>query len=345
MILIQNIYYMLSYAFKVLQEKSYRDIETEKFENVADLLSEILIKGVKRELKRGILKGYVDTEDTLSTIKGKINISETINHQTLINNKVVCKYDEFTENVYLNKIIKTTMQYLLHSDISKERKKRLKNILAYFKEVDTLDVYDINWKINYNKNNQNYRMLIYICNFIIKGLLQTTKNGKTRLLDFADDQKMSSLYEKFILEYYKKEYPEINAKASFINWQLDNGFDLFLPQMRSDITLSKGNKILIIDAKYYGDNLEHYYDSNKISSDNIYQIFTYVKNKAFENPDNNVSGMLLYAKTEAQIQPDADYQMSGNTISVKTLDLNQPFINIKKQLDDIIKKYFDSMNV
>ena len=55
--------------------------------------------------------------------------------------------------------------------------------------------------------------------------------------------------------------------------------------------------------------------------------------------------MLLYAKTEAQIQPDADYQMSGNTISVKTLDLNQPFINIKKQLDDIIKKYFDSMNV
>lgn len=109
--------------------------------------------------------------------------------------------------------------YLLHSDISKERKKKLKNILVYFKEVDILDVYDINWKINYNKNNQNYRMLIYICNFIIKGLLQTTLNGKTRLLDFADDQKLSSLYEKFILEYYKKEHPEINANASYINWQ------------------------------------------------------------------------------------------------------------------------------
>ena len=64
MILIQYIYYMLSYAFKVLQEKGYRDIDTEEFENVADLLSEILIKGVKIELKRGIHKGYVDTEDT-----------------------------------------------------------------------------------------------------------------------------------------------------------------------------------------------------------------------------------------------------------------------------------------
>ena len=158
-------------------------------------------------------------------------------------------------------------------------------------------------------------------------------------MDFVDDQKLSSLYEKFILEYYKKEHSDINTNASFINWQLDNGFDLFLPRMRSDITLSNGNNILIIDAKYYGDNLEHYYDSNKISSDNIYQIFTYVKNKSFENPNLKVSGMLLYAKTEAEIQPDADYKMSGNTISVKTLDLNQPFTNIRKQLDDIAINY------
>lgn len=339
MILIQNIYYMLSYAFKVLQEKGYRDIDTEEFENVADLLSEILIKGVKIELKRGILKGYVDTEDTLSTIRGKINIRETINHQTLINNKVVCNYDEYTENIYLNKIIKTTMLYLLHSDISKDRKKKIKNILVYFKDVDVLDIHNINWKINYNKNNQNYRMLIYICNFIIKGLIQTKSNGKNRLLDFEDEQKMSSLYEKFILEYYRKEHPEVIANASFINWQLDNDFDLFLPRMRSDITLLKDNKVLIIDAKYYINNMQHYYESDSIVSSNIYQIFTYVKNKSYENKDLKVSGMLLYAKTENQLQPDADYLMSGNRISVKTLDLNQPFNKIKQQLDDIIINY------
>lgn len=339
MILIQNIYYMLSYAFKVLQEKGYRDIETEEFKNVADLLSEILIKGVKIELKRGILKGYVETEDTISTIRGKINIRETINHQTLINNKVVCNYDEYTENIYLNKIIKTTMLYLLHNDISKERKKKIKNVLLYFKEVDILDIHDINWKITYNKNNQNYRMLIYICNFIIKGLIQTKSNGKNRLLDFEDEQKMSSLYEKFILEYYRKEHLEVVTNASFINWQLDNDFDLFLPRMRSDITLIKDNKVLIIDAKYYANNMQHYYESDSIVSSNIYQIFTYVKNKSIEDRDLKVSGMLLYAKTENQLQPDADYQMSGNRISVKTLDLNQPFINIKKQLDDIVINY------
>lgn len=336
MILIQNIYYMLSYAFKVLRESNYRDIETEEFENVAELLSEILIKAVKLELKRGILKDYVDTEESLSTIRGKVNISESVKQQTLINSKVVCKYDEFTENVYLNRIIKTTFSYLLHSNISKERKKKIKNVLVFFKEVELLEINSINWQMIFNKNNQNYRMIISICNLVIKGLIQTTSNGKTRLLDFIDEQKMSSLYEKFILEYFKKEHPIIETNASFINWQLDDDFDMFLPRMRSDITLSKDNKILIIDAKYYSDNMQHYYDGNSIISANIYQIFTYVKNMSLGNERKVVSGMLLYAKTKSDIQPDATYKMSGNIIKVKTLDLNQPFEYIKEQLNYIV---------
>lgn len=35
--------------------------------------------------------------------------------------------------------------------------------------------------------------------------------------------------------------------------------------------------------------------------------------------------MLLYAKTDDAIQPDNSYIMSGNRISVKTLDLNVSF--------------------
>ena len=58
--------------------------------------------------------------------------------------------------------------------------------------------------------------------------------------------------------------------------------------------------------------------------------------------------MLLYAKTEELIQPDNVYQMHGNQITVRTLDLNLPFADIAKQLDDIaeahfgIKKVFES---
>ena len=48
-----------------------------------------------------------------------------------------------------------------------------------------------------------------------------------------------------------------------------------------------------------------------------------------------VSGMLLYAATDEDIQPDATYRMSGNRISATTLDLDRPFEDIRAQLDGI----------
>ena len=45
--------------------------------------------------------------------------------------------------------------------------------------------------------------------------------------------------------------------------------------------------------------------------------------------------MLLYARTDEEIQPDNTYMMSGNKISVKTLDLNREFSEIAKQLNEI----------
>ena len=44
MICIQNIYYMLSYAFQVLNEDGYKQVATEEFENTAELCAAILFK-------------------------------------------------------------------------------------------------------------------------------------------------------------------------------------------------------------------------------------------------------------------------------------------------------------
>ena len=72
-------------------------------------------------------------------------------------------------------------------------------------------------------------------------------------------------------------------------------------------------------------------------TNNLYQIFTYVKNRSYQfgEKENTVSGMLLYAKTEEEIQPDNVYQMHGSQISVKTLDLNLTFAEIASQMDRI----------
>ena len=55
----------------------------------------------------------------------------------------------------------------------------------------------------------------------------------------------------------------------------------------------------------------------------------------------NVSGMLLYAKTDEVVLPNNEYKMGGNAISVKTLDLDCDFSMIREQLDGIVQSCFE----
>ena len=115
-----------------------------------------------------------------------------------------------------------------------------------------------------------------------------------------------------------------------------------LPIMQTDIMLNYEERVLIIDAKYYSHSLQSQYDRMTAYSSNLYQIFTYVKNKeeAMRNKAHEkVAGMLLYAQTEEEGGFEKNYSMSGNPISIKTLDLSRDFDSIRTQLDGIAKKY------
>lgn len=341
MIPIQNIYYMLSYAFQTLQAENYKDLAAENFHNTAELCAAILDKGIGIQLKHGLRRDYVSKSESLSTLQGKLNISESIKTQTMLKKQMICTYDEFSTNIQFNQIIKSTVLLLLKANITNSRKKSLRKLLLFFSDVNEIDLHFVNWNQQYNRSNQNYQMLIGMYYLVYKGLLTTQNNGTTKLMDFFDGQRMCRLYEKFLLEYYRKEHPELTANASQIAWQLDDTENQMLPRMQTDIMLSKNNNILIIDAKYYSHMTQQQYGIHTLHSNNLYQIFTYVKNKEFElrNYEHTVSGMLLYAQTDEDIIPNNTYHMSGNQISVLALDLNQDFSKISRTLDDIAKNF------
>lgn len=226
------------------------------------------------------------------------------------------------------------MKVLLKGDIKSDRRKQVRKLLVYFSDVQELNIHSINWHLQFNRNNQEYRMLISICYLVIKGLLQTNSDGNTKLMDFLDEQRMCRLYEKFILEYFRKEHPEFDVSASQIPWDTDDGYNEMLPVMQSDIMLKYNGKVLIIDAKYYSHTTQSQYNVNTIHSANLYQIFTYVKNLDTKNT-GAVSGLLLYAKTDELILPNNQYKIGGNPIAVKTLDLDCDFSKIREQLDNI----------
>ena len=338
-ILIHNIYYMLSYAFQTLNRSNDEDMAPEAFENIHNLFAAILSKGIGVQLKQGLYRTYLNRQENLSTLRGRIVMPGTIQNRLARRRVLTCEYDELSENNLFNQILKTTAQLLLrHGQVQPLFKDALRQKLLFFSGVDTVDPQAIRWgDIRFQRNNQSYRMLLGICQLTLEGLLLTTEKGEQRLAAFLDDQRMCRLYEKFLLEYYSQHHPEFSPRAAQIPWALDDNVSVLLPIMQTDITLQKENHVLIIDAKYYSHTLQSQYDRHTVHSGNLYQIFTYVKNReyAFGDEPHSVSGLLLYARTDEAMQPDNTYSMHGSRISVSTLDLNRPFEEIRGRLDGI----------
>ena len=344
-IYIKNIYYMLSYAFQILRQSNYEEVMSEKFDMVQDLFAAILAKGISKQLKQGLHREYINKQETLTVVRGKLNMPETIRNRIQHKQKLACEFDELSENNLFNQILKTTIHYLIQDNgVKADRKASLKKLLVFFDGITLLLPSEISWgKLHYQRNNKNYELLINICYFVLAGMLQTTENGKYKMTAFSDDH-MARLYEKFVLEYYRYHHKYLSeVKAAQVKWDLrgENAESMirFLPVMQTDITLRLKDKVLIIDAKYYGKTLQKQFDKYTLHSANVYQIFTYVKNLDKDNT-HNVAGILLYAKTDEAITPDCMFNMGGNQIGAQTLDLNVEFKSIKAQLDKLAWDFF-----
>lgn len=339
-ILVHNIYYMLTYAFQELRKNNYDSlVDKENFENVMDLFAEILYRGVSEQLKQGLYKEYIDKQESLSALRGRIDLNGTIRNTIQSKRKLYCEYDELSVNNIYNCIIKSTMLLVMRcNDVNRKQKEQLRSILPFFIDINEVDLRGVKWNLfRFQRNNQNYRMLMNVCYFIVDGVLMTTQRGLFQMPTFSEEH-LNKLFEKFVLNYYKRHYPQLKANSDSIKWNITSeetiGIEL-LPLMKSDITLHTSTRTLIIDTKYYSKMTQVQYGRNKLHSNNLYQIYAYVSNADKEH-SGNVSGMLLYAQTTEDIIPKFDAMVNGNRIMARALDLNKKFDIIRKQLDDIV---------
>ena len=338
-ILIYNIYYMLSYAFQELRPNNYAEIKGEKFDDIYDLFAEIIARGISFQLKQGLYREYVARYESMLTVRGKIDINGTIANRMHHRQQINCNYDELSENNVYNQILMTTAMILIrHSDVNCKRKAKLKNLMLFFQNVQTIDARAIHWDaLRFDRNNRRYRMLLYLCFFILKEWLMTTEEGKFKLREFSDEH-MEKLFGKFVLEYYRKHHPLTKATPRKIDWNINEEATdtAVLPIMQTDVLLSLGERSLIIDTKYYTSIMQERYGKEKLRNAHLYQIRTYV-DEYDKDHLHNVDGMLLYAKTKEDLFEDAKItHKTGFTLYIKTLNLNTPFEDIKKRLDSFI---------
>ena len=338
--LIHNIYYMLAYAFEQLPDEFYEKLTAgEKFDNIFDLLAYILAVRLNKQIKQGLHREYIDFKEELPVLRGRIDVTETIQTQFARRRTVMCEYDDLSENNIFNRIIRTAGEYLFHSgNLNDLRTHALNKSIAYLQGIEPIPPEVIRWDtLRYSRNNRSYKELLNVCRFILTCMLPSTQMGNNKLSKYWSDERIHFLYESFIRAYYRKHYPKLHPSAKLVQWAASEEDQKKLPGMKTDITLHGEHQILIIDAKYYDTILaKGQYGEEGLRSSHIYQIFSYVMNQAFQD-QKDVSGMLLYASTKDEDSYHNEFTIAGHLFTIDTLNLNQNFSDISGHLNSLVQ--------
>jgi 5-methylcytosine-specific restriction enzyme subunit McrC len=343
---IQNIYYLLCYAWDRLEERDIIDVSGIESTKIADLFAKVLISGIGHLLRKGLDRGYIQHLEDTGCIRGKILFNPTIKRNLRIRAKVACEFDDLNHNILHNQILKTTIRLLTTADnLNDGLRKQMIGLCRTLNGIDEIRLTSGCFgRPQFNRNNTFYDYLLKICELIYDNFLVSEKPGRSKFRSFfQDDRKMPQLFENFVRNFFKYEAPPgYQVKREDIHWDarpLDDHSTGFLPKMVTDISIENAHSKIIIETKYYKEALakqRDHYNQEKIHSTHFYQLFSYLKNVEKKGGLNkNCSGILLYPAVDSVIR--FRYQLDGHKIAVCTLNLNQDWHMIHRNLLELLE--------
>ena len=267
---IQNIYYLLCYAWDKLDESDIVDVKAISTTELIDLFAKILINCTAHLLKRGLDRYYIENEYIVNGIKGKLNLSASVKQNTLPSNKTICLYDEFDYDILHNQILKTTISKLLRAkNLDNELKDELHRLFIKMPPISEIQIRNSHFKqIRLHRNNYNYDFVLKVCQIINENLFIDESSGKYKFKDFLQEEKaMARLFESFVRNFYKIEQSEFVVKRENIKWKLvpERETDLLmLPIMPTDISLISSSRKIIIDTKFYKEAFKARFHNRRI---------------------------------------------------------------------------------
>jgi 5-methylcytosine-specific restriction enzyme subunit McrC len=340
---IQNIYYLLCYAWNKLDEKDRVSVSIDDKTQLLDLFAKVLISASKVLLKRGIDSSYREYDEAIPGIKGKLNLTSTLKANLLRKQRTICTFDEFSFNVLLNQILVTTLYRLSKTKgLDRELTAEIIALRRMFPNIDMIELQSSLFrKIRLNRDNRFYGFIMHICELIYDNTLPSEKQGSLLFSDFTrDERKMNRLFEAFIRNFYKLEQKRFSSVGSeIIEWKFHCDAQPaveYLPQMRTDITLQNDTEKIIIDAKYYTETMTINFDTEKIRSTNLYQLFSYLLNQEDEADlrTKTATGILLYPTIETDY--DLRFQYKQHEIQIRTVNLNSNWRELSRRLKEIV---------
>lgn len=341
---VANIYYLLCYAWDVLEEReTLADVDALESTELLALFGRVLTSGTHRLLRKGLDRGYLQRSAELSGVRGKMLLSPTLRGDLLKRGRAVCEWDELEYDTLPNRLIKSTLLLLHQADELKGAKhagmqESMRDLLRWLKPINAIKIRsELFRRVQLHRSNKMYSFLLHVCEFIHENWLPS-EGGTRRFRDFVREE-LPQLFEKFVLNFYRHHLPrDWSANPSVFKWHMEfansDAVDL-VPELRTDVSMRGPGRAIILDTKFYADALRGgYFGAATLPSSNLQQLYTYCSQRAVQPGWEQAEGVLLYPKTTRDFS--ADFFTRGHRIRAMTLDLTAPWQRIESDLLAIV---------
>ena len=152
-----------------------------------------------------------------------------------------------------------------------------------------------------------------------------------------DEVRMSNVFEEFLRNFFRLNRTEYRVRAEFSEWSVSDASEddlALLPRMETDVTLRHETHTMIVDAKFYGKTLAESRYGERVRSQHLYQLITYLQNEHLREGPKNISGMLIYPEVGRSLR--LRYRLLGFPVVVATVDLGKKWRDIEADLHGLV---------
>jgi 5-methylcytosine-specific restriction enzyme subunit McrC len=337
---IRNIYYLFLYAWTRFPGGAVAKVGIDESRDLPNLFAKLLSAGTRRLLRRGVDRGYKTFTDEVAGPRGRLRLDRMVKEATQLRGTAVCDFDELTHDVLHNQILKATLTGLARCpDVETASRHDLRSLARRFNDVGNIRLSGSCFRrIAVSRNNREYTFLMRLCEFVFWSLMPDERSGTVQFQQVLDDEvRMSAVFEEFLRNFFQLHRSEYRVRAESPEWYVSEATDHdleFLPRMITDITLRHPNRTIIVDAKFYRKTLAESAYGERVRSQHLYQLVTYLQNERMRQRHRGLSGMLIYPEVGQSLR--LRYRLLGIPVLVATVDLGREWQDIEAELHELL---------
>ncbi|ORI07948.1 hypothetical protein A3835_05610 [Campylobacter concisus] len=207
---IENSKKILLTMLKTLKNHPFKNINITNLKSLNLPLLEIFIlmflDEVSKLIKIGIKSDYVELEDNLKFLKGKLKISEQIRKNIVHKERFYICYQEFSIDMAENRLIKSALEFLYKRSKSSKNQRLIREYLFIFDEISSSS--DINAdfsRLKLNRQTKHYEQALLWSKIFLQNKSFGPYRGNDLAIALLFD--MNVLFESYVGNFVKKKFP------------------------------------------------------------------------------------------------------------------------------------------